>query len=870
MDGGLEADSGSDNDAVGVLAEGCPVPGQATAREISVDAHLSGPDAVGGEGDLLLMNEHVAVIVSAPDSELTYYHYGGIVVDAVTLDGCEQASEDQLEEAGIVLGAIDLGDPTASTIRAFRGESAEVIADGSDGGAAVVRVSGVDDRYWLVEFTLINAAIGSGGKALTQPLGAAFEVDYILDPGASVVRIVVRSRNLLDVSNQIIGASLMTFGDALDVHRFANDNLSLGPLNMDLGIPWVVGSNGHGAYAFAIEGGSLGHTNIGGIDLLVDAQQQALLSPNLGPAGVATDSDEMTWFLAIGGTDGSSATRHLESFNPAPADLTYTNVEVTGVVSDGDAGVADATLHIEIEAAGGGWQVIDTMVTDGEGRFAGFAPVFDPPEPLRLRAYAEGRTPGEALPLDPAGSVDLEVLMEVAGTLTYDIVDGGGAPSPARLDLTRDDGWKTTLFVYGEDSAAVPVGHYVFQATRGYEFEPVAGDIVVLAESGSPLTATLNRVVDTSGYLSIDTHVHSAPSPDSRIDQALRIRNAAAHGLEVVVATEHEIIASLQPAVDASGLDHLIATITGQEVTATSPEHMTMVGVEPDGTPRGGFVRWYGLSFPQLIDAMKDRGAGFVIFNHPGYLGRIGWDRIAGAPTVSDATLFGLDIGTQLWGWGFQGVEVQNGHGSPFSQSGNGRFDDWMSFLNHGHHTTAVGCSDTHGLDDTGFPRTYYASPTDDPSALESPDATDALVQGRAVVSSGAFLRVTANDAGAPGDIVAAGDGHVNLHVRVEALSAIDVTHVKVLANCDEVANVVATDPGGVVKLDTTFALELEADAHLVVLAFGAGPMPEGLENYNAATTPRAFTNPIYVDVDGNGAFDAPGGRACSYGLSAP
>lgn len=857
----------------GIFAEGCPPMTGATARVITVDARLEGPDAVGSAGDYLLMNDRVAVIVSGPNpaEQITYYHYGGIIADAVTVDAasCTQLSGDQLEEIGIILAGVDATDPIASTVRAFRGDSAEIIADGADGGPAILRVTGTDDRYWLVEHTLMNSALPEG-KPLTEPFGVSVEVDYILDPGSSVVRTTIRVINQTPEPEQIIGASLMTFGDDLAVHRYAGNALDLGPLSLELGIPWVVGSDGTAAYAFAIAGGYLGHTNIGGIEILVDAQQDGLLTPNLEPAGAEGDTVEMTWLLGIGARGGTSATRELADHNPdPPPDVVYTSVPVSGAVVEMDGAPAPyAVILVDVETLSGEWGTVDSIYAAADGAFEGYAPLFDPPRPVRLRVLGEGRDNADPVDIDLSAALDLTLEARPAGSLSFDLVDGEGAPSPARLDLTRDDGWSTTRWVYGSGATPVPPGSYDVTLTRGYEFAPVSTAITV-GDGASPLAATLERVVDTTGYMSLDTHVHAAPSPDSRVSQELRVLNAAAHGLEIPVATEHEIVASLNPAIEAQGLGHLINSVTGQEVTAVSPEHMTMVGVEPDGSPRGGFVKWYELSYGELNEAMYARGAGAVIFNHPGYLGRIGWDRVAGAPTVTDATLFGLPEGTPLWDWNFDAVEVQNGHGSPFAATGNGRFDDWMSFLNHGHAITAVGCSDVHGLNDTGFPRTYYASPTDEPSEMQVADVTGALAGGRAVVSNGAFLRVVANESATVGDTLAAPDGAVSLAIEVQALPGIDVTHLKVLANCDEVANIPATAPDAVVKLDTTIELTLAADAHLVVLAFGSEPMPAGLPGYNAATTPRAFTNALYVDVDGNGAFDAPGGKSCAYTLDA-
>jgi len=85
-----------------------------------------------------------------------------------------------------------------------------------------------------------------------------------------------------------------------------------------------------------------------------------------------------------------------------------------------------------------------------------------------------------------------------------------------------------------------------------------------------------------------------------------------------------------------------------------------------------------------------------------------------------------------------------------------------------------------------------------------------------------------------------------------------------VFANCDAVAKVDATAPGGVVKLDTSVGLTLTQDTAIVVAAFGEAAFPRGLEPM-PAWTPRLLTNPILIDVDGNGVWDPPGGKTCSY-----
>ena len=88
-----------------------------------------------------------------------------------------------------------------------------------------------------------------------------------------------------------------------------------------------------------------------------------------------------------------------------------------------------------------------------------------------------------------------------------------------------------------------------------------------------------------------------------------------------------------------------------------------------------------------------------------------------------------------------------------------------------------------------------------------------------------------------------------------------------VLVDCDLALTLDTTAPDGVVKLDTTVTLPLADDAHVVVLGFGEGDMPRGFEGYDARTVPRFVTNPVFVDVDGDGVWTPPGPRSCATGV---
>ncbi len=845
----------------------CPPAGEARARVMGPGEALPGETAVGTEGDYILQNAHSAFVITEPGKGSTYYHYGGIVADAVAMDGCDFDGEDKLDEVAIVLADIDLADFGGSVLRGFRGDRAEVLSDGSDGGPAIVRVTGADDTYWVVEYTLILAAAASGGKALSEPYGIAVVVDYILEPDSPVLRVDVDVTNTGDGPVQLAVASLLSFGGTLDLYGYAPESINFGGFNLGFGMPWLVATDGVDALAYGVEAGSLAYVGISGIDVALDLMQAGASPIALNPGR----SDSRSLFLAVGRAGGTSATEPLAAVNPEPIPgSAYTLGHATARVVDpaGEA-VANARVRVQARAPGADWGTVDEATAGADGRFTVPMPVFAEPWEWRILASAPGRH--DSAPVEIAvGDNEVVVPISAVGALRHDLRDGEGAPSPARLALVPEGGGPTLdLWLAGEGLAPVPPGTYAFTATRGYEFAPVTGTLTVPEGGEAPLDLSLVQVVDSRGFVSVDTHVHSWDSPDSRVNPADVLLHAAAHGLDIVVHTEHEHIVDRSDLPVQTGLSDFVASITGEEVTATVPEHLTMFPAEPDGSPRGGIVEWYGRDIDELFGLMRARsGGGVNLLNHPSYLREIGWDRILAEPTLDDPTLLGLAPDAALWSWNLDGIEVMNGHGSPFD-GGNGRFGDWQSMLNAGHPLVAVGCSDDHGGDEVGFPRTYVPVSTDRAADVPIEEVVTAFQGGAALASAGAFARLSANGAGL-GELAAALGGTVSLDLHIEAIPEIDVRFVSIFVNCDEVLSLPATDPDGVVKFSEVLALNLDQDAHIEVAAFGEQRLPLGLPQYNSQQVPRVLTSPIYLDVDGNGVFDAPGGKDCVVLLEDP
>ena len=859
-----------------LFLEGCPVPGQATARVIEDPAAtMIGPSALGGVGDYLLMNERAAFIVTGAEDVKTYYYYGGIPVDAVAVEGCAQAGPERFDEVPLLLGYPVPSDLPQSVLRGFRGEWVEVVADGSDGGEARVRVHGTDDLFWLVEYELVKRVFQAGMvRPVSTPLGVDVAVDYVLEPDSRVLRIEVHVQNQLDELRPVLSGLAVFFGHTTTPTHFADSQLSVEGFNLDVGLPWLVASSGDGAWALAVDDGEIGTTNLSGVDALLDIT--ALFSPKLmEPHGEEGDEAVFTFFLAVGDRDVNSAVSELQAVNPDGIRATdYGLVEVEGKVHDEEGPVEGASVDLEIENQQGKWRALTSFVTDAEGWFGGLIP--DMPVDFRVVTRAEGRNNAEPFIFQPKTADALDVTIGAAGELAYDIRDTYGASLPARIVLWQGDSEVQWIYAAGAPGTRlVPPGSYDVTVTRGFEYGTWDGSVDVVPGTPAKLTVVLERLVDTSGFLSTDTHLHATPSPDSSVPIDVRIISAAAEGLEVPVATDHEHIVGWGDGVVQTGLGAWVHTIIGEEVTASIPEHTNMYPVVPDPpevAPRGGPVKWFGLDIDQIYQAERDRGGQVVQLNHArngcNYMCLIGYDRLTGEPTLDDPTKIGLPEGASLWSWDLDAFEYQNGNEpvflDPNDPEGSGTFDDWMSFLNLGHRVTALGVTDAHGYA-VGSPRSYFVSPTDSPDELDEADMVAAIKQGRVVVSTGAFARVLVDDVAGLGDTVTDVDGAVDVAVHIEALPEIDVTRFKVFVNCDEALTVQTTDPDAVVKYDGTVSIPVTTDAHVVVLGLGDEPLPRGLYGFDPVGVPRFTTNAIYVDADGDGQFTAPGGKGCAY-----
>ena len=187
--------------------------------------------------------------------------------------------------------------------------------------------------------------------------------------------------------------------------------------------------------------------------------------------------------------------------------------------------------------------------------------------------------------------------------------------------------------------------------------------------------------------------------------------------------------------------------------------------------------------------------------------------------------------------------------------------------LNQGYRIRGVVNTDAHyNFHGSGGLRNWIRSSTDDPAKIDVAEMVENSERGRMVMSNGPFLEFTLTPEGAEkaatlGDDVVAKGGRVEAHVKVQCPNWIQVDHVYLLVN-GRVAKRFNYERkpsphkfgDGVTQFDERRTLELAEDAHVIAVAVGeTTTLGRIMGPQWGKQHPAAVTNPIFVDVDGEG-----------------
>ncbi|WP_437925497.1 hypothetical protein WMF37_41600 [Sorangium sp. So ce291] len=832
---------------------------------------LSGPLAAGRPGDHVLENDEIAVVVDQLGPGTGLAEGGGHVIDAADA----RARRDELGQIVARVGA-----PARQAIYS------ELATGVGEDGVAWIEVRGRE--------------LAGGALSVTTR--------YTLGPRD---RAIVITTSLQNDGDRPVEA--LDLGDV--VHWGAAEHVAPGDapgLRSEREAPYLAGIGTGVAYALAPADGATIRARSGAGFSDVTFARQAALPPGgraayrrvlaIAPRGDSLAAATELFFLT-GGAPGGIALELVDA-RGAPLPPIAGKATLTPLAEGGAApaaGALDLWLRtgkgepLAVEAPpglylvgfeGGGRRALGSArIRIRAGEVAPARLALSGAGQLDIQLQERGASP-------PAEEEDLFIPLTPAKVSLFDVATGK-AVSPPRLTLT------------GELQLSLPPGRFRVVASRGPEYALAEATVDVTDGTRSRLDLTLERVVDTSGYIACDLRQHTAQSADAGVDTTARIVSNAVEGVECAVTSEHNLAlaADLRRDIAALRLEAQLRMLPGVELTSgRSGAGIGSLGVFPLGSeaaaPREGALRWVDETAGEILREVRALPGERVVqvSRHHGGGSPL---HAPGAPQSAPDQGPGLLAQIVGDGAGADAVEVWTGREAAARDRA---LEELWALLRASRPVTPTATSDTHGLlgAEAGYPRTYIAVANDDPGRLDVADLVAGLRRRRdVVITNGPFVTMRLGDTrqgGVASARRASRGGPLSLSIRVERAPWVDARELHVLvggvaagapipltgarttpagALLDEIAIPVVLGGGSrqgtKAHVDRTKVhaggaggdrrpgpsapgtISIAEDTFVVAIVRGRRPLEPVLTGNPDEILPFAMTAPLWIDADGDG-----------------
>ena len=654
-----------------VLPMACSSGSPPSAQAFKVESRtqlVGGHRALADVGDFKLTNGIIQVIVQDIGHSRGFGAFGGSLIDIDLVRGSSTrpsegpAGNDQFTELF-----------PAFLLEAMEPTKVEIVADGKQGGPAIVRVTGEGGEFLSMAKT-VNDLV------LTAPL--QYRVDYILEPGKQYVKAEVTVTNPetngpaqfpIEVPTGFItmlgaGQKLFVPGLAGYDMRFRLDEVYAKKAAVDAlpgEVATMVATEGDGvSYAFAADPKGAGYLWNERAPKYPDAERDSMLIPLAYSSFLGTywgqlpelapgKSYSFAGYLAVGGGDVASAQKVIYDLKQKPVG------RISGTVREQSTGdqVDDITVVFQNDK---GHYLSSTRTRDG-GRYVAWVP----PGTYRLIAFDDTRAPvfHQDVRVEAGGTANADLEIPRPAFLSVTVTDDQGRALPAKIsveaihdapekagppwtflynlrfgeerratDFLPDNAndpdtrryLETSFFIRnGRGGKALRPGKYKVYASRGIEYDLAVHEVELGAGVETKVSLKLKHVLPTPGYASGDFHVHSAHSVDSSMALDQRVLSFAAEGVDYIASTDHNFVTNLKPVVDGQDLTDWLATSVGLELTTLEMGHFNAwpIKYQPGPVTHGAF-NWFRRAPADLFANIRSMGAlgperTIVQVNHP-------------------------------------------------------------------------------------------------------------------------------------------------------------------------------------------------------------------------------------------------------------
>jgi hypothetical protein len=507
-----------------------------------------------------------------------------------------------------------------------------------------------------------------------------------------------------------------------------------------------------------------------------------------------------------------------------------------------------------------------------------------------LRVQGEGRvlSPMVEVQIKAGETTSLRLMSNPPGRIVVRITDPSGHPLPAKTSAVgvyaaENAGQLTRQFLYdlqcgepfrstdmvnddpqqdgtrqfieavaytreGNATLRVRPGKYRVVSSRGPEWDLAATEVTVGPDETQSITHMLTHVVDTTGFVAGDMHIHSRNSIDSSMSLDERVIALAAEGVEWAVSTDHNFVTDYRPYVARNDLYPWIYPMVGVEMTTLESGHFNGYPMRYEvGPVTHGAFAWAGRPPSDIFKDLRALGSlgpdrTIVQVNHPrdgvlGYFSQYQRDPFTAGeipPTLVQQVIapkgaaFKTAEGKSTYSPDFDAMEVANGklfmqihtfrvpdvlpagdlpavipkagmilrkaNGEPGFP---GAIEDWFNLLNLGQRYIAVGTADSHsGADEAGHFRTLVFVGDDRPIALTDERLVAAMRTHHVIATNAPLLDFYVDDAvkGVMGQTLQTDNKTVSIHYRLTSAPWASVARINLWRN-GIIAKVLEVDP---------------------------------------------------------------------------
>lgn len=857
----------------------------------------TGLDATGGVGDWVLSNGTLCVIIAGLENEGDFSPRGGTLRD---IGFCGRGDDQFVSQQDLLDGS--LAKPVGMIdVRAENGEaSAGITTLGSYRGLMV------ETRYTLNDTDKMRLGISkriwrADEDAANTGILATATLNY-----HSMKTFLMNTRDLSRSNGfnqeKFVGRGLLSYTDAA---RPVDTVMMMSPHDLPQPVSYAmrqlsatrISQNGdtQALPAFALSDNSaLAFLTLTDAFTIGDGRQLGLTQLLQVPFMGLDVGDEIRLeeeILVAPSADVSGLTDML--FADAP--------RLRGAIAN-----SQRAVRVHIDLADG---TPFTQVTpDAKGAFSAHVPVGD----YRLRVLSTAAAPVlENIAVTEAGTVVPPITLPKAAKIT---LPRGHAMRLAfrGLDGTPDPHFEDDLTGYSVSDADgiiaerkvsdvhltgapndvrhvfLPEGAYQVYAVRGPEYEITQARLNVSGATEQILDiAVPQRAVITKGHMAADMHVHSAPSLDNAFAPQKRVRTFVAEHGEIMVAAEHDTIFDFGPLIRDMGLADKMISITGTEVTSTqqterapySIGHMNFFPLEAKphhhkrglpnhenrrtrdvlhdmhmhfddpvaqlNHPRDSFT----LSGKTLPDDYQELINDEQFFDHMGVAAHP-YNPHKPLNEGPNSSLIEAHPVTGVRDIDFDVMEIMNGTQSYRPDRVDAARQDWLSLVAQGEKLAATANSDSHNKwQIVAMPRNMVRLERDRLADFSLSRFTKAVRQGAFYGTTGPFIELALGRA-------QIGETHTGrsgtLRGRIYSADWAQAERLKVQLNGQTIEEITLPQDGRF-ELPMDFA----KDSFVTIEAIG-----EADATYQAVYPgffPYAYSNPIYIDADGDGDWTPPG-----------